>query len=87
MARLVSPPQADIVKGWPRWRSWLNDLYRAVASPRIPAYTVATLPDPAAYADSTFTTLIYVTDESGGADLAFSDGTNWRRLIDRNIVT
>jgi hypothetical protein len=31
--------------------------------------------------------LIYVSDESGGAVVAFSDGTNWRRLTDRAVVT
>lgn len=31
--------------------------------------------------------VIYVSDETGGATLAFSDGTNWRRCQDRNIVS
>lgn len=31
--------------------------------------------------------MIYVEDESGGATMAFSDGTNWRRITDRNIVS
>jgi hypothetical protein len=31
--------------------------------------------------------LIYVTDETGGAMPAFSDGTNWRRVTDRAIVS
>lgn len=31
--------------------------------------------------------LIYVTNETGGFTLAFSDGTNWRRVQDRNIVS
>lgn len=30
--------------------------------------------------------MIYVSDEVGGAVLAFSDGTNWRRVTDRAIV-
>jgi len=46
------------------------------------SYTVTTLPnipdDPA---------LIFVSDESGGAVPAFSDGANWRRVTDRAIVT
>lgn len=32
-------------------------------------------------------TLIYVSDEAGGAVPAFSDGTNWRRVTDRAIVS
>ena len=31
--------------------------------------------------------MIYVTDEAGGAVPAFSDGTNWRRVTDRAIVS
>jgi hypothetical protein len=48
----------------------------------VPTYTVTTLPpaDPAAQ-------IIFVSNESGGAVLAFSDGTNWRRCTDRAIVT
>ena len=46
------------------------------------SYTVGTLPS-AATAGQT----IYVSDESGGAVLAFSDGTNWRRVTDRAIVS
>ena len=30
---------------------------------------------------------VYVSDETGGATLAFSDGTNWRRVQDRAIVS
>lgn len=30
--------------------------------------------------------IILVTDETGGATLAFSDGTNWRRVQDRAVV-
>jgi hypothetical protein len=30
---------------------------------------------------------IYVSDETGGATMAFSDGTNWRRVQDRAIVS
>jgi len=46
------------------------------------SYTVLTLP--------TVTTkpgLIFVSDESGGAVPAFSDGTDWRRVTDRVVVS
>ena len=48
----------------------------------LPSYTVSTLPsaNPAAQ-------MVFVSDESGGAVIAFSDGTNWRRVTDRAIVT
>jgi hypothetical protein len=50
--------------------------------PVLPTYTVATLPSAATYARG----LIYVSDETGGAIPAFSDGTNWRRVTDRAVV-
>lgn len=31
--------------------------------------------------------LVYVTDETGGAVPAFSDGTDWRRVTDRAIAS
>jgi len=45
------------------------------------SYTVATLPS-ASVAGG----MIYVSDETGGAVMAFSDGTNWRRVTDRSVV-
>jgi hypothetical protein len=47
------------------------------------SFTVSTLPSASAFARS----LIYVSNETGGATIAFSDGTNWRRVQDRNIVS
>ena len=44
-------------------------------------YTVTTLPTGVTGA------MIYVSNESGGAVPAFFDGTNWRRVTDRAIVT
>ena len=48
----------------------------------LPSYTVATLPSAGVSAQ-----VVYVSNESGGAVLAFSDGTNWRRVTDRAIVS
>jgi len=48
----------------------------------LPSYTVSTLP-----AAVPAGAMIYVTNESGGAVPAFADGTNWRRVTDRAIVT
>jgi lysophospholipase L1-like esterase len=50
---------------------------------RVKAYTIATLPSAAAASGQ----VIHVSDESGGAVLAFSDGTNWRRVTDRAVVS
>ncbi|MEZ5919994.1 MAG: DUF2793 domain-containing protein [Parvularculaceae bacterium] len=31
--------------------------------------------------------IVYVTNEAGGATIAFSDGSNWRRVADRAVVS
>ena len=49
----------------------------------LPTYTVAGVPAAAGHARG----LIYVSNEAGGAVVAFSDGTNWRRVTDRAIVS
>ena len=44
---------------------------------------VADVPDATLYEGS----IIYVSNEAGGATVAFSDGINWRRAQDRVIVS
>jgi len=71
-------------------KQWLNEVYNRVGSGpfMVPVYTKADLPDAAMWGDNTsFTSLIYVKDETGGAVLAFSNGTNWLRVTDRAIVS
>lgn len=46
------------------------------------SYAKASLPSAAPAAK-----MIYVTDETGGATPAFSDGSNWRRVADRAVVS
>lgn len=46
-------------------------------------YTVSTLPSASSYPRG----IIYVSNETGGATLAFSDSVNWRRVQDRNVVS
>lgn len=48
----------------------------------LPNYTTSTLPSA-----SVAGAMIYVTNETGGPVPAFADGTNWRRVTDRAIVT
>jgi hypothetical protein len=50
---------------------------------RVKGYTVAGVPGAAVAAGQ----IIYVSDEAGGAVLAFSDGTNWRRVTDRATIS
>lgn len=47
-----------------------------------PEYEVADLPDP-----TDGNGLIFVTDESGGPVIAYSDLSNWRRVSDGAVVT
>ena len=47
-----------------------------------PTYTVAGVPSAASYPRG----IIYVSNEVGGAVLAFSDSVNWRRVTDRAII-
>lgn len=66
---------------------WIRQAATAVNSligrqDRLESYTVAALPS-AEEAGR----LIYVTDEAGGAVPAFSDGTDWRRVTDRAVVS
>jgi hypothetical protein len=48
----------------------------------LPSYTTTTLPSASAPGS-----MIFVTNETGGAVPAFADGTNWRRVTDRAIVS
>lgn len=67
------------------WRTWLQDLQTILGNAPFPlmSYTVAGAPDAAEYEGH----IIYVSDEAGGKTLAFSDGVNWRRAQDRNIIS
>ena len=51
---------------------------------RVQSYTVATVPSAAGTGAGA---MIFVTDEAGGAVMAFSDGSNWRRVTDRTVVS
>lgn len=49
----------------------------------MPEFTVAGLPSASAYPGA----WINVSNETGGYVIAFSDGTNWRRVTDRAVVS
>lgn len=51
--------------------------------PKLPSYTVAGLPNPTTAAAGAEA---FCSNETGGAVPVFSDGTNWRRVTDRNIA-
>lgn len=66
------------------WFEWFRSVSREIRSTKnaAPSYLKTALP-PATTAGE----IIFVSNESGGAVLAFSDGTNWRRVTDRAIVS
>lgn len=69
-----------------QWSLWFDSLFRALnlSKPNeLASYSVASLPVASLYLGH----IIFVSDESGGATIAFSDGTNWRRVQDRNVVS
>lgn len=84
----VGPP---IVTTMQQAQDWLLTIHARLGSGGplpIKGYAKASLPSATTWGDtSSFTSLIYVTDEVGGAILAFSDGTNWRRITDRAVVS
>ena len=60
----------------------LNGIVADINASPVRAYTVATLPSP-----TETKRVILVLDETGGAVLAFNDGTDWRRVTDRAVVS
>ena len=70
------------------WQTLVEALGFSVATDatlllQVKTYTVASVPSAATYPRG----VIYVSNETGGATLAFSDSTNWRRVQDRAIVS
>lgn len=51
---------------------------------KFPSFAVAGVPSAASAGAGA---MIYVTDESGGAVPAFSDGSDWRRVTDRAVIS
>jgi hypothetical protein len=79
---------AEILAAWEAATSlddvnlFLKTGTRAMTAPILLAsYVVSGLPT------ATAGGLIYVSNESGGPVIAFADGTNWRRVTDRAIVS
>jgi Protein of unknown function (DUF2793) len=56
----------------------------AAGVPRLPSFTVSGLPGAATAGAGA---LAHVSNETGGAVLAFSDGSAWRRVTDRAVVS
>lgn len=82
--RILPNGNAGIGTGNPTAKLHVGGNIWSSAEIRPGSYTVATVP-------SAWTAgagaQIYVSDEAGGAVPAFSDGTNWRRVTDRNTIS
>lgn len=78
----VTPSEAWTVDHYTGQRMYGSVVIDQNRHHQLRSYTVATLPSAA-----TAGQMIYVSNETGGATPAFSDGTNWRRVTDRAIVS
>lgn len=78
---MIIPTTAASLPGWIRLvANAINQMTTSEVTLR--SYTVATLPPV-----TDLPQLIYVSDEVGGAVVAFSDGASWRRCTDRAVVS
>ena len=69
---------------------WCESISTRVGSGpfKLQGYAKASLPSASAWGNSTeFSSLIYVNDDVDGPTIAFSDGTDWRRVQDRNVIS
>lgn len=84
-----APLEERIENNNKHWTQFFTDLVSEIKKARggapiqAPEYTVATVPD----ATTNEGAMIYVSDETGGAVIAFSDGSDWRRVTDRAVVS
>lgn len=79
----ISTVSGELTQVWVLFFMKLRDVLSLNTPWQIMSATVSTLPDATAYEGS----LLYVSNESGGKVVAFSDGINWRRVTDRAIVS
>lgn len=88
--QVIGEIEGEGVVASPRMRLFIDELVQKLNDDlfgevvRLHSHTVADLPEvPPADKPA----MIFVSDETGGAVPAFSDGTNWRRTTDRAIVS
>lgn len=70
--------------GTDRWLEAKEDVVTVSGAVQTASYTVAALPSASTLGAGA---MIFVSDETGGATMAFSDGTDWRRVQDRAFVS
>lgn len=93
----VEPPSSSKESGWTRReippRQWMNWILWKISlwirffeerENRPETFEVSSLPSATTLGAGK---IIYVSDAAGGAILVFSDGSDWRRVDDRGIVS
>lgn len=91
--RLSPPPRNSSDIQSREWLDWFNSVRNRLGEGpfKLQSYSVSSLPSAAQYGSivtgKEFSSMIFVYDETGGPTLAFSDGTDWRRVQDRSIVS
>ena len=87
-------PNPSVHSEWDSWAKSVQQIlipfmanveatfFRNGETVRLASFQVASLPGP-----TTPGQVIFCSDESGGATILFSDGTNWRRVQDRAIAS
>lgn len=93
-APIVSPSPQDAVVNenrirdpWWRWVSRVTSILGGKEPVQLPDYTVAQLGGDRLAASAWKRCIVICTDETGGEVPAFSDGTNWRRVTDRAVIS
>ncbi len=80
-------PQPEMYKDWKQWGAQitqtLTGLFTNPEARPLNAYVIARLPSAAASKWQ----MVIVLDETDGEIPAWSDGTNWRRVTDRAVVS
>jgi len=66
-----------------QFQALLESIQQVLNAGKQNEFTVLTVPD----ATQCESCLIYVSDEVGGATIAFSDGINWLRAYDRAVIS
>jgi len=82
--RIAGWANTDIGAFQVRYDGAFRNIHHAGAPITLRSYTVAEMPSAAAAGAGA---MIFVTNEAGGAVPAFSDGTNWRRVTDRTVIS
>lgn len=90
----IAVPDEERLNISEQYQAFLDDVEEEINSPNLPEFTVAQLSTiippaltPVIPASSRPNGMVMASDEVGGKVPAFSDGTDWRRVTDRAIIS